>query len=156
MAYLSGEPRQSKLGAGPSTILQARTATSGPEPALALADVDAVLGQVAGASGSGAAAQRRQLLGELLSRATSAEQAFLIRLLFGELRQGALEALVLDAVALAAALPATAARRAAMLAGNLAAWRTRRCAGRGRTRSVSADVVPARAADARATRGRYR
>ena len=79
-----------------------------------------MLERVASASGSGAAAQRRQLLGELLSRATPLEQEFLLRLLFGELRQGALEGVMLEAVAQAAALPAAEVRRAAMLAGSLA------------------------------------
>ncbi len=119
-AYLSGEARQSKLGAGPSTILQARPATAATASELTLAEVDAVLERVASASGSGAAAQRRQLLGELLSRATALEQEFVLRLLLGELRQGALEGVMLEAVAQAAALPAAEVRRAAMLAGSLA------------------------------------
>lgn len=119
VAYLSGDPRQSKLGVGPSTILQARPATAATVSALTLTEVDSVLEQVATASGSGSAAQRRRLLGELLSRATPAEQEFLLRLLFGELRQGALEGVMLEAVAQAAALPATEVRRAAMLAGSL-------------------------------------
>ena len=120
VAYLSGEPRQSKLGVGPSTILQARPATAATASALTLAEVDGMLERVAAASGSGSAAQRRQLLGELLARATPAEQEFLLRLLFGELRQGALEGVMLEAVAQAAALPAPEVRRAAMLAGSLA------------------------------------
>jgi DNA ligase-1 len=120
VAYLSGEPRQSKLGVGPSTILQARPETAAAASALTLADVDGVLERVASAAGPGSAVQRRRLLGELLSRATQAEQDFLLRLLFGELRQGALEGVMLEAVAQAAALPAAEVRRAAMLAGSLA------------------------------------
>jgi DNA ligase-1 len=120
VAYLSGQPRQSKLGVGPATVLQARPEAAAPTAVLALAEVDETLEQVASASGSGAAARRRELLGNLLSRATRAEQEFLIRLLFGELRQGALEGVMLEAVAQAAGLAARDVRRAAMLAGSLA------------------------------------
>src|SRR3712207_2355276 len=49
----------------------------------------------------------------------SDEQRFLVRLLTGELRQGALEGVVLDAIATAADVPAPAARRAFMLSGSL-------------------------------------
>jgi DNA ligase-1 len=86
---------------------------------MTLVEVDAVLERVANASGSGSAAERRSLLGDLLSRATPPEQAFLVRLLIGELRQGALEGVMLEAVAQASALPAPEVRRAAMLAGSL-------------------------------------
>jgi DNA ligase-1 len=120
VAYLSGEPRQSKLGVGPSTILQARPETAASASTLTLAEVDGALQRVACASGPGSAAQRRRLLGELLSGATPTEQEFLLRLLFGELRQGALEGVMLEAVAQAAALPAAEVRRAAMLAGSVA------------------------------------
>ena len=119
VAYLSGEPRQSKLGVGPSTILQARPESAAAGATLTLAEVDRTLEHVAAASGSGAATERRRLLSELLSRATAAEQEFLVRLLFGELRQGALEGVMLEAVAQATALPAAEVRRAAMLAGSL-------------------------------------
>jgi DNA ligase-1 len=119
VAYLSGELRQSKLGAGPSTILQARPPTAAAAPTLTVAEVDSVLERVASVSGAGSSAERRRLLAELLSRATPAEQEFLVRLVFGELRQGALEGVMLEAVAQAAELPAPDVRRAAMLAGNL-------------------------------------
>ncbi len=119
VAYLSGEVRQRKLGVGPATIMQARDTSAAAAATLTLTDVDAVLDRVTSTSGSGSAAERRSLLGELLSRATPAEQEFLVRLLIGELRQGALEGLMLEAIAQAAALPAPEVRRAAMLAGNL-------------------------------------
>jgi len=119
VAYLSGELRQTKLGAGPSTILQARPPTAAAAPTLTVAEVDSVLERVASVSGAGSSAERRRLLAELLSRATPAEQEFLVRLVFGELRQGALEGVMLEAVAQAAALPAPDVRRAAMLAGSL-------------------------------------
>ena len=71
-------------------------------------------------SGAGSGRERSRLLRELLARATPPEQDFLARLLFGELRQGALEGVLLDAVARAAEVRAAAVRRAAMMAGDLA------------------------------------
>jgi DNA ligase-1 len=120
VAYLSGEPRQSRLGVGPSSVVQARPAAAAAVPALTLGDVDRALERVAAVSGPGSSAQRRLRLAELLGRATPAEQEFLVRLLLGELRQGALEAMMLEAVARAAELPAAEVRRAAMLAGSVA------------------------------------
>ena len=61
------------------------------------------------------------LLGALFARATEAEQRFLRQLLVGELRQGALEGVMVDAVAKAAGLPARDVRRAVMLLGDLGA-----------------------------------
>ncbi|MGE3925417.1 MAG: ATP-dependent DNA ligase, partial [Lautropia sp.] len=87
---------------------------------LTLAAVDAKLDAIAGLRGSGSATLRAELLRELFGLATADEQDFLLRLLLGELRQGALEGVMVDAIAAAAALPAAAVRRAAMLAGGLA------------------------------------
>jgi len=71
--------------------------------------------------GQGSAAERARLLGGLFSKATAAEQNFLARLLLGELRQGALEGIMLDAIAKAAGLPPAKVRLAAMRAGGLPA-----------------------------------
>ncbi len=71
-------------------------------------------------TGSGSAARRRELLGELLGRASSEEADFLKRLFTGELRQGALAGLMVDAIGKAAEAPAALVRRALMLSGNLA------------------------------------
>lgn len=49
------------------------------------------------------------LLVDLFTRATPDEQRFLVRLLTGELRQGALEGIMLEAVASAAGVPADTA-----------------------------------------------
>ena len=57
----------------------------------------------------------------LLARATESEQAFLRALILGDLRQGALAAVVGDAVAKAADVPVAAVRRALMLRGDLGA-----------------------------------
>jgi DNA ligase 1 len=86
-----------------------------------LTDVDAVFGEIGAATGRGSQGERRRLLGTLFGRATPAERAFLARLLSGELRQGALEGVMIEAVAAAAGVPAEEVRRAHMLGGSLQA-----------------------------------
>ncbi|HEV7210540.1 MAG TPA: ATP-dependent DNA ligase [Blastococcus sp.] len=117
-AWLAGEPRQGRTGVGWRTL-----AGLGAEPAaaasLTVADVDAGLTELTGTAGAGSAARRDALLAGLLAAATADEQRFLGRLLTGELRQGALEGVVLDAVAAAAEVPAATVRRAFMLSGRL-------------------------------------
>jgi DNA ligase-1 len=120
LSYLSGVARQGSLGAGPAVVMRARPNAAAPTPALTLLEVDATLASVARAAGPGSIAQRVRLLSDLLSRATASEQEFLLRLLFGELRQGALEGLMHEALASAAQVPLARVRRAAMVAGGLA------------------------------------
>jgi len=119
IAYLSGSVRQSKTGIGWAT-LQASRPEPAATPSLEIADVDATLATIATTSGKGSAAAKSELLRNLFGTATAEEQDFLFRLLTGELRQGALEGIMVEAVAKAAALPANDVRRAAMLAGDLA------------------------------------
>ena len=69
--------------------------------------------------GKGSAAERKRLVGELFGAATDEEQYFLVRLLSGELRQGALDGVMTDAVARAAEVPVAEVRRAVMLSGSL-------------------------------------
>ena len=120
VGYLAGEIRQSKLGVGPAAIMGARTAPAATSPTLTLIDVDSALARIARSSGAGSTTERKHLLGELLANATEHEQEFLVRLLFGELRQGALEGVMADAIARAAQVPVRDVRRASMLAGGLA------------------------------------
>src|SRR5262245_15418864 len=120
IAYLSGSVRQAKLGVGWATLQGARTATAGT-PGLTIPEVDAALERLASTAGRGSAASRGALLRTLFARATAEEQDFLFRLLTGELRQGALEGIMVEAVAKATGLPAPDVRRAAMLAGDLGA-----------------------------------
>ena len=117
VAYLSGEIRQGRIGIGYAT-LAAQRGTSAAEPGLSLLDVDVALGQLAATTGKGSAAARSAQLHTLFSRASAAEQDFLIRLLVGELRQGALDGVMLDAIAAAAEVPASDVRRAAMFTGS--------------------------------------
>jgi len=120
VAFLSGETRQGRLGLGYATLREVR-AGAAPAPVLGLIEVDDALAAIAAIRGKGAAAERSRRLGELFHRATDVEQDFLFRLLIGELRQGALEGVMLDAIARAASVPAADVRRAAMLAGGLGA-----------------------------------
>ncbi len=119
VAFLSGSLLQGRIGVAGSVISACRSAPPVTTPTLELTEVHLRFGEIAAVSGQGAARRREELLHDLLSRATAQEQDFLVRLLFGELRQGALEGVVVEAVARAAGLPADRIRRAAMLAGSL-------------------------------------
>ena len=90
-------------------------------PLLELRDVDATFEALKGVRGKRSGAERTRLLGELFSRATADEQRFLSGLVIGEVRQGALEGVLIEAVARASGLKASLVRRAAMLAGDLGA-----------------------------------
>jgi ATP-dependent DNA ligase I len=120
VAFLSGEPRQGRMGIGGSLLSAMRDVTPAGAAGLEVGDVDAAFDRIAAASGQGSSGTRAEVLRHLLGRATAEEQDFLIRLLFGELRQGALEGVLVDAVARAAGIPAARIRRSAMLAGDLA------------------------------------
>jgi ATP-dependent DNA ligase I len=117
VAYLSGELTQRQIGVGWATLRDLPPPAA--EPSLPLVEVDAVLGRVGAVSGAGSKQARRDLLAGLFGRATAAEQGFLRQLLTGELRQGALEGVMVDAVARAAGLPGRDVRRALMLRGEL-------------------------------------
>ncbi|HJV35850.1 ATP-dependent DNA ligase, partial [Geomonas sp.] len=88
-------------------------------PSLTIVEVDRAFEELAASTGSGSTTRRAALLKELFARATPAEQGFLVRLIVGELRQGALEGVMVEAVALAAELPVEKVQRALMLTGNL-------------------------------------
>jgi DNA ligase 1 len=117
--YLSGEMRQGRIGVGYASLRLARESPAATSATLTLAEVDAGLGAIADTRGSGSAARRGAALAGLFARATASEQRFLLELLTGELRQGALEGVMIEAVAAAAQLPIGAVRRATMYAGDL-------------------------------------
>ncbi len=121
VGFLTGEPRQGRIGIGPAALRKARPDSAAGAPTLTVSEVDATLTHIAGISGTGAGKARLQVLNELLGRGTDAEQSFLMRLLIGELRHGALEGVMADAIAKAADILAAEVRRAAMLAGDLRA-----------------------------------
>jgi len=118
VAYLSGELPQGTIGVG-WAALRDLPPPALPPPTLELLEVDAAVSRVAEIAGPGSQAARREELSGLFARATEPEQLFLTGLLLGELRQGALEGVMVDAVAKAAGVPAADVRRAAMLAGDL-------------------------------------
>ncbi len=88
-------------------------------PYLSLSEVDRRLAAIAEVRGAGSAKTRKDQLGALFSLATAAEQQFLATLIVGEVRQGALDGVVVEAIAKAAELPADVVRRAYMFAGDL-------------------------------------
>src|SRR6187401_685783 len=120
VTFLSGSIRQGRLGIGGAALREARDVSPADEPRLALLDVDRAFAELAAMAGPGSARARQQRLRDLFNAATAPEQDFLMRLLFGELRQGAQEGVLIDAVARAAKVPPARVRRAAMLAGDLA------------------------------------
>ena len=120
IAFLSGEPRQGRIGIGPSAIREARPPSGAADPTLQLIEVDAVFERIAATTGPGSPGGRVRMLRDLLARATGDEQDFLVRLLFGELRLGALEGVLLEAVARAGHVSSAVVRRAVMMAGALA------------------------------------
>ncbi|TWP37240.1 ATP-dependent DNA ligase [Leekyejoonella antrihumi] len=114
-AYLSGVLPQRRLGVGWRGLRE--VSQSAEHPTLQVAEVDAVFGQIAGAHGEGSVARRAGLVRDLLARATEAEQRLLRGLIAGEIRQGALDGVMLKAIAAAFDVPEGAVRRAVMLAG---------------------------------------
>ncbi|MGH8914716.1 MAG: ATP-dependent DNA ligase, partial [Acidimicrobiia bacterium] len=118
VSYLTGKPRQSRLGAGWATIYGI-DAPPAAEPSLQLLEVDAAFEQLSAASGAGSKQRRESLLTDLLSRATEDEQVFLRDLMLRNLRQGGLEGVMADAVAAALGVAPERVRRAAMLEGDL-------------------------------------
>jgi DNA ligase-1 len=119
VAYLAGELPHAPIGVGWAALreLPAPAATA----TLTVLEVDAALRHLGATTGAGSQAARRALLADLLGKATQIEQRFLVGLLLGELRQGALDGVMADAVARAAEVPPAAVRRARMLAGDLGA-----------------------------------
>ncbi|WP_342372292.1 ATP-dependent DNA ligase [Propioniciclava soli] len=126
IGLLRAQPRQGRLGVGWRTVAARRSGVE-PDPGapaapLTVADVDDAFGALAAVpAGTGSSVARHGVLDALWARATQAEQDFLTRVLVGELRTGALDGLLVDAVARASGRPVAEVRRAAMLTGDLGA-----------------------------------
>jgi DNA ligase 1 len=120
VAFLSGELRQRQIGVGWAALRDAPPAGEAPG-GLTVGDVDAAFEAIGACAGPGSQAERRRLLGALMARAGERERRFLVRLLSGDLRQGALAGVMAEAVARAAGLPSADIRRALMLRGDLGA-----------------------------------
>jgi DNA ligase-1 len=115
-AFLAGEPRQRRLGVGWASLRDAPPPAA--SPGLTVTDVDTAFERLAALAGSGSQASRAAVLDSLFAAATAPEQRYLRGLIVGDLRQGALQSIVTDAVAKAAGVPAADARRALMLLGD--------------------------------------
>jgi ATP-dependent DNA ligase I len=128
VAFLSGELTQRQIGVGYAALVDLLGSAGGAaadlppaaEPSLTLAQTDEVFAAIGALSGPGSQAGRRELLARLLSRATADERDFLVRLLGGDLGQGALAGVMTEAVARAAGVTAAAVRRAHQVGGSLA------------------------------------
>jgi ATP-dependent DNA ligase len=123
VAFLSGDLLQRQIGVGYAALgnLLDGPATELTVPTLTVTETDAVFSEVGAVAGAGTQAGRRRLLADLFGRATAAERGFLTRLLSGELHQGALEGVMIEAVARAAGVAADEVRRAHLLGGSLPA-----------------------------------
>ena len=121
VSYLAGEVPQGRIGVGYAALHAAMAAAGEPpeQGTLSLGQTDRQIAALAGIRGAGSAARRGAALSGLFSRATADERMFLLRLLAGELRQGALAGLMMDAIAAAAGVTAAEVRRAAMYCGSL-------------------------------------
>ena len=117
VAYLSGVLPHGSIGVGWASLRDVPPPAS--EATVELTEVDETFRRIGGVAGAGSKAARAKALHDLFARATEPEQRFLRGLLMGEIRQGALEGVMVDAVSRGANVPLTEVRRAAMLAGDL-------------------------------------
>lgn len=119
VAYLIGTLPQGKIGLGYAIVKAARAAST-KDAVLAISAVHETLSAIANVKGAGSQAERTRLLSGLFGQATEEEQVFLEHLILGEMRQGALDGVMAEAIAEASDLAPDAVRRAIMLAGDLA------------------------------------
>src|SRR6202167_1426144 len=119
VAYLSGELPQRQIGVGWAALRSAPPASAAPS--LTVLGVHAWFSEIGAVVGPGSVAERKRLVDEVMGAATADEQFFLVRLLSGELRQGALDGVMTEAVARASEVPVALVRRAVMLRGSLPA-----------------------------------
>ncbi|MGW2889633.1 ATP-dependent DNA ligase [Streptomyces griseoruber] len=115
--YLAGRLPQGRLGVGWKVL--SHPVDPAGAPALTVREVDALLTRLGKVSGPGSQAERLRLVGELMGAATADEQRFLLGLITGEVRQGALDAVAVEGLAQATGAPPAHVRRAVMLAGSL-------------------------------------
>lgn len=118
VSWLAGDTGRGRLGIGWRSLIDSDRGAA-DIAALTVAEVDGQLARLAAVAGSGSQSRRRELIDSLFSRATRSEQTFLTQLILGELRQGALEGVMVDAIAEFTDVPVAAMRRALMLSGSL-------------------------------------
>ncbi len=117
--YLTGALPQGRIGIGWRTIQAAIPSGEPQGDPLGLADVDRIFEAIAADTGAGSADRKQRALRALFERADVPQRRFLGELLMGEVRQGALEGVVLDAIARASSLSPAEVRQAAMFSGNV-------------------------------------
>jgi DNA ligase-1 len=118
--WMTGEPAPVSLGIGPAQVSASQTTASAATAArLTVAEVQRRLQTIATLKGAGSKAKRSEQLARLFVAATEDEQRFLSHLLLGELRQGALLGLMIEAIASAFELPLASVQRAQMLIGDI-------------------------------------
>ncbi|WP_055617062.1 ATP-dependent DNA ligase [Streptomyces phaeochromogenes] len=115
--YLAGRLPQGRLGIGWKIL--GTPVPPAAEPTLTVREVDARLTALGKVSGTGSQAERARLVAELMGASTEPEQRFLLGLIGGEVRQGALDAVAMEGLAQATGAPSADVRRAVMLAGSL-------------------------------------
>ena len=118
VALLTGRPRQGKIGVGWG-LLRSIDHPPVASPSLEVLELDAAISSLQSLAGTGSRTARLELLERLIAGATPAEADFIRRLLVGDLRQGAQEGVMTEAVSKASGVDLTAVRRAVMLAGDL-------------------------------------
>jgi ATP-dependent DNA ligase I len=118
VGFLVGRPRQGRVGIGWATLASI-TMPPAEQPQLTVGDLDVLVQRVGTTVGAGSVGERQALLAAAMGKATEAEATFIWRIFTGELRQGALEGVMADAIARASRAPADLVRRAAMFSGDL-------------------------------------
>lgn len=141
VGFLTGDLRQGRVGVGFASMRD--LSDSGATAAtLTVDDVDQMVDRIQATTGPGSKAKRSDILSSLFERATREEQEFLVRLLLGEMRQGALDGVMIEAIAKATSVPAKVVRRAHMLRGDLRAVATVALAeGRRALESIGLEVL---------------
>lgn len=117
--YLSGQIPQSRLGIGWATVQEALKDLSDEHRPLGLIDVNRWFDRISRERGPGSSGRKVVLLRGLLSHGRQDEREFLIGLLMGEIRQGALEGVVLEALSRASSVPIDQLRESLMFSGDI-------------------------------------
>ncbi len=118
-SYLSGQIPQGSLGIGWQTLQKAlEDLPERPRP-LSLPEVNRHFDEIARARGAGSVGNKIRALRDLFSPAREDERGFLTGLIMDEVRQGALEGLLVEAIAHASGLAVERIREAVMFSGDI-------------------------------------
>lgn len=119
VSFLIGRIRQGRIGVGFAMLREVYPRQYCERPSLTLMEVDRSFSEIADVKGTGSVGEKISILKKLFTHATREEQDFLVRLILGELRQGALEGIMIEALAVASGVSSTHIRKAVMLAGDI-------------------------------------